>query len=97
MRVNFPFDTLTIVQRLRNAGFEPKQAEVLVEALADLVYGQVATKQELELLETRLRAHIANEFGTQLRWIIGVGITLALASVGGNFALFKFFLLPGLR
>jgi hypothetical protein len=97
MRVHIPFDTLAIAQRLREVGFQANQAEALVEALADLVYGQVATKQDLELLESRLEARMEHGFADQLKWIIGIGVTQTLASIGGIFALFKFALLPGIH
>ncbi|MFI5401046.1 MAG: hypothetical protein ACHQZQ_08360 [SAR324 cluster bacterium] len=53
MRGHIPIDTLAIVQRLREAGFQSNQAEAVVEVIADLVYGQVATKRDLEPLATK--------------------------------------------
>ena len=51
------FDTLRIVKRLREAGFDEKQAETVTDVLrenreADL--SQLATKLDLQLLEQRL-------------------------------------------
>ena len=52
------FDTLRTTQRLREAGFEPAQAEALVAAFSDGVGDTVATKADVERLEERLEEQI---------------------------------------
>ena len=48
------FDTLRTTQRLREAGFEPAQAEALVAAFSDGVSDSVATKGDVERLEEQI-------------------------------------------
>jgi len=56
-------DTLKLARRLRNAGFSEEQATGAAEALAELVFPDVATKadlkDEIRKLETELRGEIA--------------------------------------
>lgn len=55
-----PFDTLRLARALRDkAGFTPEHAEAAADALADVVVGQVATKQDLKDVGTELRNEIA--------------------------------------
>jgi len=81
MRAHIPFDPLSIVQRLREAGFQSNQAEAMVEAMADLVYGQVATKQDLEPLATKeamqaMEPRITLRFGAMLAASIAIVVAL---------------------
>jgi hypothetical protein len=81
MRAHIPFDTLAIVQRLRDAGFQANQAEAVVEAMADLVYGQVATKQDLEPLATKdamqaMELRITLRFGAMLAASVAIVVAL---------------------
>ena len=48
------FDTLRTTQRLREAGFEPDQAEALVAALSDGARDDLATKPDIDRLEARI-------------------------------------------
>lgn len=48
------FDTLTYAKRLKQAGFTEQQAEAQAEALRAVVDENLATKQDLKDLETRL-------------------------------------------
>ncbi len=50
------FDTLTFANRLKAAGVAEKQAEVQAEALRDAVEGEVATKQDIQLLRQEMKA-----------------------------------------
>jgi hypothetical protein len=60
-------DTLKVARRLREAGFTEPQAEAVVEAVRDGADdAHLATKQDLVLLSTELRAEIA-QLGTELR------------------------------
>jgi hypothetical protein len=53
-------DTLKVAPRLREAGFTEPQAEAVVDAIREIdENSEVATKQELALLATELRAEIA--------------------------------------
>ena len=81
MRAHIPFDTLSIVQRLREAGFQSNQSEAVVEAMADWVYGQVATKQDLEPLATKdalqaMELRVTLRFGAMLAASVGVVVAL---------------------
>ncbi|MBX5454207.1 MAG: CCDC90 family protein [Acidobacteriia bacterium] len=59
-------DTLKLARRLRNAGFSEEQATGAAEALAELVFPDVATKADLKELETALRGEIG-KLETELR------------------------------
>ena len=48
------FDTLRTTQRLREARFEPTQAEALVAALSDGARDDLATKADIDRLEARI-------------------------------------------
>jgi DNA-binding transcriptional MerR regulator len=53
-------DTLKVARRLREAGFTEPQAEAVVEAVRDGADdAELATKHDLALLESTLRAEIA--------------------------------------
>lgn len=53
-------DTLKVARRLREAGFTEPQAEAVAEAVRDGADdAELATKQDLTLLSTELRAEIA--------------------------------------
>ena len=54
------FDTLKASHRLRDAGFEEKQADALVNAFAHDIGANLATKDDIALL----RSDIANAIAT---------------------------------
>ena len=56
---SFAFDTLAAARRLKNVGMEEPQAEAIAESLRDAVTGSVATKQDLEAVEAKIREKIA--------------------------------------
>ena len=63
------FDTLSASRRLREVGFEEKQADAVVGLLAEDVSGNIATKSDIELLKAAtesdiesLRADTKSEF-----------------------------------
>lgn len=72
------FDTLTAVQNLEASGFERRQAEAIATAIN---HGdeRVATKADLDVLESRIRADLYRAL-----WIQGVGI---VAVIGGFIAI----------
>jgi hypothetical protein len=63
MRNPIPFDTHAYVKRLTGVGVSEAQAEVQAEALADLVYGRLVTKEDLQqglqALEQRMEQRFA--------------------------------------
>lgn len=53
------FDTLKFVRKLRDAGFEEKQAESLAEAFKDASgEAELASRRDLELLRSDLRVDL---------------------------------------
>lgn len=56
-----PFDTLKLARALRDrAGFSQEHAEATADALAEVVAGQVATKQDIGNLQTEMQAEFAS-------------------------------------
>ena len=58
------FDTYTAAKRLRDAGFDERQAEAAVSMVRDAAGADrdaLATKADLAALETRLRAELATK------------------------------------
>ena len=51
--MSMPFDTLRLARRLEAAGFAPRQAGDMAEAIAEAV-AQLATKSDLAPLEMRI-------------------------------------------
>lgn len=49
------FDTLAYADKLKQAGFSEEQAQGQARALAEIVYGEVATRPDLNALESGLR------------------------------------------
>ena len=52
------FDTLAAARRLKKVGMEESHAEAVAESLRDAVTGSVATKQDLNAVEVRLREEV---------------------------------------
>ena len=76
------FDTLKFVRKLREAGFEEKQAEGIAEAFKDASgEAELATKRDLELLKQDLRVDMERierkliehdgEFKL-IKWMLGI-------------------------
>lgn len=86
------FDTLAYVKTLRDAGVEEKQAEAQATALAAVLKsgaGDLATKQDMELLRLELKKDlaethraIADTKAELIRWVVGVGILQTTLLVG---------------
>lgn len=52
------FDTLSASRRLREVGFEEKQADAVVGLLAEDVSGNIATKSDIEMLRAATKSDI---------------------------------------
>jgi|HubBroStandDraft_5_1064220.scaffolds.fasta_scaffold1500863_1 hypothetical protein len=68
------FDSLTFARRLKAAGFTEAQAEALADANREMVVHDLATKDDLTGLETRLMSVIES---VTLRITVRMGIMLA--------------------
>lgn len=73
------FDTLDAARRLRDAGFDEKQAETVVRVLSE-AQDALATKSDL----TSLREHFDAKFAL-VQWMLGVVLALAVANFGKQF------------
>lgn len=86
------FDTLAYVKTLRDAGVEEKQAEAQAAALVAVLKsgaGDLATKQDMELLRLELKKDlaethraIADTKAELIWWVVGVGILQTTLIVG---------------
>ncbi|KAF2992769.1 CCDC90 family protein [Methylocystis sp. MJC1] len=74
------FDRLAYMDRLREAGFDEKQARAHAEALDAALRDSVATKADVDRLETKLEAKMetlaANLKVEILRWLFVTQIAL---------------------
>ena len=84
------FDTLEYARRLRQCGFEEKQAEGMTQALTTAMTDTLATKQDLRELQLVLKADMAAleallESRLTLRlgglMVAGIGIVSALVKL----------------
>lgn len=73
------FDTLEITRRLRDAGFDEKQAESVVRALADSQTNLV-TREHFDA-----RMALVDAKFDKLTWMIGALLALALANFAKQF------------
>jgi len=69
-------DTLTIPRRLRDAGFEEKQATALTDMVRDVVSDCAAVKGDLQALESSLRLELAR---METRSTVKFGVMLIAA------------------
>ena len=84
-------DTLHFADRLKDSGFENRQAEGMARALGDALAGTVenlATKSDLAALDTKLSARIetldakVDALGTQIKFVFAaLAILLALGLI----------------
>ena len=83
------FDTLAHARMLREAGVEDKQAEAHAEAARALRAG-LATKADLDSLEMRLGARIADLRADLYRalWVQGAGLVAVMTALIAAFKLF---------
>jgi hypothetical protein len=52
------FDTLTFAKRLKAAGFNDQQAEAQAEGIAEIIENNIATKDDLKVLEAATKREI---------------------------------------
>ncbi|MBK7768457.1 MAG: DUF1640 domain-containing protein [Sulfuritalea sp.] len=77
------FDTLSFTRKLRDAGFDERQAEAVVRVMADAQEALVTREHfdaKIETLETRLDSKI-----DKLSWMLGILIALAVANFAKQF------------
>jgi hypothetical protein len=66
MTAQLSFNTLALAKRLAAAGMDPRQAEALAEALHDIVFDTLATKNDLRELELRLTHSLTVRMGAMI-------------------------------
>lgn len=71
------FDRLAYIDRLRAAGFDEKQARAHAEALDAALRDSVATKADIERLETKIETSAANLKVDILRGLFVTQLALA--------------------
>ena len=96
------FDTYTAAKRLRDAGFDERQAEAAVSMVRDATGAErdaLATKADLDRFATKtdlanvrkeLKADLHREIGTlrsELRWMLGFQAALILAMAAKLFGI----------
>ena len=77
-------DTITLAEQLESTGLEPKQAKGIARAIHDHQTEHLATKADLLVLKTDLRAELS-EFRAELRfhrWTLALIVALVLAVLG---------------
>lgn len=65
--MNPAFDTLAYAKKLKEAGFTETQAEAQAEALRAVVDSNLATKQDLKELESRITSAMRSWWSVDLR------------------------------
>lgn len=80
------FDTLRIAQLLKEAGFDDRQSEAVVDAIRQSLGENVATKGDVSDVKAALKSDIANLRADMYRaMLIQTGsILLAVLGVGGG-------------
>ena len=73
------FDTLEFTRKLRDAGFDERQAEAVVRVIAD-AQSALVTRDHFDAKIELLRVE-----NTQTRWMIGIVIALAVANFAKQF------------
>jgi hypothetical protein len=76
--ITLTFDTLEFTRKLRDAGFDERQAEAVVRVMAEAQTGLVSKEHfdaKMETLETRLESKM-----DKLSWMMGILIALAIAN-----------------
>ena len=77
------FDTLSFTRKLRDAGFDERQAEAVVRVMSEAQEALVTREYfdaKIQTLETRLDAKI-----DKLSWMMGILIALAVANFAKQF------------
>lgn len=73
------FDTLEATQKLRDAGYDEKQAEAVVRVLAD-AQENLITREHFDSKVAVIEAKI-----DKVSWMVGVVIALAIANFAKQF------------
>ncbi len=79
MPVTATFDTLAYAKKLKAAGFTEEQAEIQAEALSEIIEERLATKQDLNELELRLKHDLTLRLGGML--VAGIAIVATLVKL----------------
>ena len=73
------FDTYAFVKELTQAGMPEEQAEVLARSQAALIDEKLATKQDLQELELRLKHDLTLRPGSMM--VVAIGVVAALVKL----------------
>jgi hypothetical protein len=73
------FDTLEFTRKLRDAGFDEKQAEAVVRVMVD-AQAALVTREHFDTKIELLRAE-----NSHTRWMLGIIIALAIANFAKQF------------
>ena len=75
------FDTHKFVRKLKEAGFEEKQAEALTEAMQAIINeSELVTKQDMQIELAPIKADI-----NLMKWMLGAVLGLAIANFAKQF------------
>ena len=77
------FDTLSFTRKLRDAGFDERQAEAVIRVMTEVQEALVTREHfdaKLDTLEARVDAKI-----DKLQWMLGIVIALAVANFAKQF------------
>ena len=66
----YTIDTAAAIERLQEAGVDTAAARAIVETVA-VADESLATKRDLDALESRLEAAIVERLAAQQRWFVG--------------------------
>lgn len=71
------FDTLAYAKKLKAVGVPEAQAEIQAEALAEIIEGRLATKQDLKEFEVALKKDLAETKAEIIKWVAGMLVAQA--------------------
>ncbi|MEF3365352.1 hypothetical protein V3H18_02270 [Methylocystis sp. 9N] len=71
------FDRLAYIDRLKEAGFDDRQARAQADALDAALRESVATKTDIDLLRADIRTDFANLKTDLARWLFGAVLAIA--------------------
>lgn len=74
------FDTLAYAKKLKSAGFTEEQAEIQAEALAEIIEGRLATKQDINDLRRDMK-EMEQRLTIRLGALIASSIVIVAAMV----------------
>jgi len=77
MRPAVCFDTLAYANKLKEAGFESRQAEVQAELLAEIFEERLATKQDVDALKNEMNLKFAELKVEVIKWVVGISAAQA--------------------